>query len=38
MDIALLYSMLKLGHCVMDGIQFESNDIISLYKKTDFEG
>ena len=36
-DVALLYSRLQVGHCIMDGIKFEFNDIISLYKKNDSE-
>ena len=32
-----MYSRLKVGHCIMDGIKFEFNDIISLYKKNDSE-
>ena len=34
---ALLYCRLQVGHCIMDGIKFEFNDIISLYKKNDSE-
>jgi len=37
MDVALLYSRAQVGHCAMDGIQFELNDIISLYTKHDSE-
>ena len=32
-----MYSRLQVGHCIMDGIKFEFNDIISLYKKNDSE-
>ena len=34
-DVALLYSRLQVDHCIMDGIKFEFNDIISLYTKND---
>ena len=34
---ALLYSRLQVGHCIMDCIKLEFNDIISLYKKNDSE-
>jgi len=36
MDVALLYSRLQVGH-YMDGVKFEFNDIISLYKKHNSE-
>jgi len=32
-DVALLYSRLQVGHCKMDCIKFEFNDIISFYTK-----
>jgi len=34
-DVALLYSRLQVGHNIMDGIEFEFNDIISVYTKND---
>jgi len=36
-NVALLYSRLQVGHRIMDGIKFEFNDIISLYKENDSE-
>jgi len=33
----LLYCRLQVGVTVMDGVKFEFNDIISLYKKNDSE-
>jgi len=35
--VALLYSRLQVSHCIMDGVKFEFNDIISLYEKNDSE-
>ncbi|KAF0711043.1 Uncharacterized protein FWK35_00035551 [Aphis craccivora] len=29
--------MLQVDHCIMDGIKFEFNDIISFYAKNDSE-
>jgi len=46
MHISILYkkkqvsgchSAVQVGHCIMDRIKFEFNDIISLYKKNDSE-
>jgi len=36
MYVALLYSKLQLGHCLMNDIKLKFNDI-SLYTKNDFE-
>jgi len=30
-DVALLYGSLQVGHCIIYGINFEFNNIISLY-------
>jgi len=37
MDETLLYSRLQVGHCVIDCIKLEFNDIPSLYRKNDSE-
>lgn len=37
MDVALLYSRLQVGYRMVDGIKFEYNDIIPLYKKNNSE-
>jgi len=38
MDVALLCSMLQLGHCIMDSIKFKFNDKYHCIRKTILSG
>jgi len=35
--ITLMSSRLQVGHCIMDGVTFKFNDVLSLYKKNGSE-